>query len=71
MNLKDFLEKHSIINMSQLAKEMWPENNNPRIKLYNKLNEKKAGSGIQRVTEDDIKEAKRVLNKLAEDIKKL
>lgn len=71
MNLKDFLEKNSVINMSQLANEMWPENKNARVKLYNKLQEKKSGSGIQRITEDDIKEAKRVLNKLADDIKKL
>lgn len=71
MNLKYFLEKNSIINMSQLANEMWPENKNARVKLYNKLQEKKSGSGIQRITEDDIKEAKRVLNKLADDIKKL
>lgn len=71
MNLKDFLEKNKIINMSQLANEMWPDNKNARIKLFNKIHEKKAGSGIQRITDEDLKEAKKVLDKLANDIKKL
>lgn len=71
MNLKDFLDKNPLINMSQLANEMWPGNKNARIKLYNKLNEKKAGTGIQRITDDDIEKAKEILGKLSKEIKKL
>ncbi|ASK29697.1 hypothetical protein CEY12_06085 [Chryseobacterium sp. T16E-39] len=71
MSLKDFLDNNPIINMSQLSNEMWPDNKNARIKLYNKLNEKISGSGTQRITDKDLEDAKRVLNKLADEIKKL
>ncbi|MCL1671741.1 hypothetical protein [Elizabethkingia ursingii] len=71
MDLKEFLEDNPIINMSQLAKEMWPTNKSARIKLFNKLHEKEAGSGKQRITEKDMEDAKTVLKKLSDDINKL
>lgn len=60
-----------MINTAQLAKEMWPENKSARSKLSNKLNENIVGSGRQRITEKDIEEAKKALDKLADNIKKL
>lgn len=71
MDLKKFLEDNPIINTAQLAKEMWPENKSSRSKLSNKLNENIVGSGKQRITDKDLEDAKRVLDKLAENIKKL
>lgn len=68
MDLKTFLEKNNIINKAELASLMWPENKNGRIKLHNKLNEIKAGSGTQRLTEKDLALAKEVLKKLCENI---
>lgn len=68
MNLKSLLDNNPLINMSQLANEMWPDNKNARIKLFNKLNEKKSGTGIQRITENDNKAALEVLNKLSDQI---
>jgi len=70
MDLKKFLEENPIINTAQLAKEMWPDNKSARSKLTNKLNENIVGTGRQRITEKDIEEAKRVLDKLVENIKK-
>ena len=71
MDLKKFLENNPIINTSQLAKEMWPDNKSARSKLSNKLNENVVGTGKQRITEKDFEDAKRVLNTLADEIKKL
>lgn len=71
MDLKEFLDKHPIIDKAQLAKLMWPENKSARSKLTNKLNENVVGTGKQRVTEKDFELAKEVLNKLSDEIKKL
>lgn len=71
MDLKEFLDNNPIIDKAQLAKAMWPNNKSPRSKLNNKLKEVVSGSGKQRVTEKDVEDAKAVLNKLCEEIKKL
>lgn len=71
MNLKQFLEENPIINSSQLANQMWPDNKSARSKLTNKLNENIAGTGKQRITEDDEKKAIDVLKKLAKAIESL
>lgn len=71
MTLKDFLEENPIVDKSQLAKLMWPENKSARSKLSNKLNENIVGTGKQRITEKDFENAKAVLKQLAEDILKL
>lgn len=68
MKLKQFLEANPIIDKSQLAKLMWPENKSARSKLNNKLNENIAGNGKQRITEKDTAQAKKVLKELAERI---
>lgn len=68
MDLKQFLEENPIINLSKLADKMWPENKSSRSKLTNKLNENTVGNGKQRITENDLINAKKVLKKLADDI---
>lgn len=71
MNLKEFLEKYSLINKADLAAQMWPDNKSARSKLTNKLNENVVGSGKQRITEKDFDLAKKVLKAMAQDIDKL
>lgn len=71
MNLKEFLEKHTIINKADLAASMWPDVKNARIKLHNKINEVTAGTGKQRITEKDLDLAKKHLKVMAADIDKI
>lgn len=68
MNLKEFLEKHSLINKADLAAQMWPDNKSARSKMSNKLNENMVGTGKQRITEADLVLAKKVLKEMAKDI---
>lgn len=69
MNLKEFLEENKIIKESSLAALMWPDKNHAAKVFSNKINEQKAGSGKQRITEDDELRAKLVLLEFAERIK--
>lgn len=68
MNLKEFLEKNKVIKESALAVLMWPEKNNQAKVFSNKINEKVAGSGKQRITDQDEHDAKKALRGLAERI---
>ena len=68
MNLKEFLEKHSLINKADLASQMWPDLKSAKIKLHNKINEVTAGTGKQRITEADLALAKEVLKEMTKDI---
>lgn len=70
MNLKQFLEENKIIKESALALLMWPDKKHAAKVFSNKINEKIAGSGKQRITEDDETRAKKVLLEVAEKIKK-
>lgn len=65
MDLKTFLDENPIITKAELARLMWPDNKNARIKLGNKLAGTQNKSGVQRVTEDDESIAKRELRCLA------
>lgn len=69
MKLKEFLQQNPIIDKSNLARLMWPENKSANSKLHNKLNENTSGNGKQRMTEKDNERAKEVLFKLVEQIK--
>lgn len=69
MTVKELLEKHPLLTHSELARLMYPENKYARSRLSNKLNEKIAGSGAQRITEKDIEIVKEVLGKHADDLK--
>lgn len=69
MNLKEFLEQNKVIKESALAVLMWPDKNNQAKVFSNKINEKTAGSGKQRITEDDEARAKVVLLEVADKIK--
>ena len=71
MNLKEFLEKHTIINKAGLAASMWPNVKTSSIKLHNKINEVTAGTGKQRITEKDLDLAKKHLKAMAADIDKI
>lgn len=71
MHLKEFLEKHSLINKADLASQMWPNNKSARSKLTNKLNENMVGTGKQRITEKDLELAKKYLKLMADDIHEL
>ncbi|MDV3749687.1 hypothetical protein CMU21_17805 [Elizabethkingia anophelis] len=69
MTVKELLEKHPLLTHSELARLMYPENKYARSRLSNKLNEKTAGSGSQRITEKDIELIKVILGKHADDLK--
>lgn len=69
MNLKEFLSATKIIKESTLAALMWPDKKHSAKVFSNKINEIKAGSGKQRITEDDEARAKAVLNDIAKQIK--
>jgi hypothetical protein len=69
MNLKEFLEQNKVIKESALAVLMWPEKNNQAKVFSNKINEKVAGSGKQRITDQDEIDAKKALRGLAQRIK--
>lgn len=69
MNLKEFLDGNKVIKESALAVLMWPDKKNQPKVFSNKINEKIAGSGKQRITEDDEARAKVVLLQVAERIK--
>lgn len=69
MDLKQFLDNNPLINQAELARLMWPENlKTARSRLSNKLNNAKAGSGKQRITDDDLKLAREALIKLGANI---
>jgi len=69
MDLKQFLDANPLINQAELARLMWPDNlKTARSRLSNKLNNAKAGSGKQRITDDDLKLAKDALVKLGVNI---
>jgi len=70
MNLKEFLEENKVIKESALAVLMWPDKNNQAKVFSNKINEKVAGSGKQRITEEDELRARAVLLELAARITK-
>jgi hypothetical protein len=70
MNLKEFLDENKVIKESALAELMWPEKKNQAKVFSNKINEKVAGSGKQRITEEDELRAKAALLKLAGRINK-
>lgn len=65
MDLKTFLDENPIITKAELARLIWPDNKNARIKLGNKLAGTQNKSGVQRVTEDDEARAKEVLREVA------
>ncbi|HAE68384.1 MAG TPA: hypothetical protein DCG77_14525 [Sphingobacterium sp.] len=65
MDLKTFLDENPIITKAELARLMWPDSKNARIKLGNKLAGTQNKSGVQRVTEDDEAKAKEVLKEVA------
>lgn len=65
MDLKTFLDENPIITKAELARLMWPDSKNARIKLGNKLAGTQNKSGVQRVTEDDEARAKEVLKEVA------
>lgn len=69
MSLKKFLEDNKIIKESALAALMWPDKKHSAKVFSNKINEVKAGSGKQRITEDDESRAKSVLLELSDRIK--
>lgn len=71
MTLKEFIEKHKMINAAGLAAVMWPDVKNPAGKINQKLKEFKAGTGVQRITERDLKDAIKALKAMAADIDKL
>lgn len=68
MKLKEFLESNPIINNAQLAKLMYPNIKSANTKLANKLAENVSGSGKQRITDKDLKEAISVLDDLCKKI---
>jgi hypothetical protein len=68
MDLKQFLEDNPIITKAELARLMWPDSKNARIKLGNKLAGTQNKSGVQRVTEDDESRAKEVLKEVTSKI---
>jgi len=68
MNLKEFLDQNNVIKESALANLMWPDKKHAAKVFSNKINEKIAGSGKQRITEDDEERAKVVLLEVVEKI---
>ncbi|WP_343321399.1 hypothetical protein [Sphingobacterium multivorum] len=68
MDLKTFLDENPIITKAELARLMWPDSKNARIKLGNKLAGTQNKSGVQRVTEDDEARAKEVLKEVISKI---
>lgn len=66
--LKELLEKYRIINRTELGRMIWPDANNPNIRMSMKVSEKVFGNGKQRFTEDDEKKAKKVLGDICRDI---
>ncbi|WP_183560638.1 hypothetical protein [Mucilaginibacter sp. SP1R1] len=70
MNLKEFLDENKVIKESALSELMWPDKKYTAKVFSNKINEKVAGSGKQRITEDDEAKAKAALLVVAERIKK-
>ncbi|MCT4238502.1 hypothetical protein HZP42_19145 [Elizabethkingia anophelis] len=69
MTVKELLENHPLLTHAELARLMYPENKYARSRLSNKVNEKTAGSGAQRITEKDIELIKGILGKHADDLK--
>lgn len=59
-----------LINSAAFAAKMYPTNkpSSAKIRLHNKLNESIAGSGKQRLTDDDIEKAAEILKELSQDI---
>lgn len=70
MTLKDFLDDNPIINKTQFANEMWPDNKSAKTKLSNKLAENIVGSGKQRITDNDTYLVIEVLDNLIKNIEK-
>jgi len=70
MNLKEFLEENKVIKESALANLMWPDKKHAAKVFSNKINEKIAGSGKQRLIEADEARAKEVLIELSDRIKR-
>lgn len=68
MSLKKFLDDNKIIKESTLAALMWPDKKHSAKVFSNKINEIKAGSGKQRITEADEERAKVVLKEVAKKI---
>lgn len=71
MTLKEYLEKHPIINKAELARLMWPNVKGSAVRLNNKLKEVVSGNSIQRITERDQAIAKQILKKLGHDAEEL
>jgi hypothetical protein len=62
MKLKEYLEKHKdLINLAELGRRMYQGKSGANVRLINKLNENKSGTGIQRITEKDTQSAKEIL----------
>lgn len=62
MKLKEYLEKHKdLINLAELARRMYQGKVGANVRLINKLNETRSGTGIQRITEKDTQAAKEIL----------
>lgn len=69
MDLKQFLKDNPLISQTDLAHAMYPDTpKSAKSKLSNKLNNAKAGTGKQRITEDDQKKAIEVLDQLGINI---
>ena len=70
MDLKQFLKENAIINQSELAKQMWPDNKSAKTKLSNKLreNSRAGGVGTFKLLPADEDAAKQALYKVAKDI---
>jgi len=72
MDLKQFLKDNPLISQTDLAHAMYPLTpKSAKSKLSNKLNNAKAGSGKQRITEEDERLAIVALKKLGVNINDL
>lgn len=74
MDMKEFLKKNPIINLTQLAIKMWgvPADDKGKIKTERtRLDQKINNINRQNMREEDYKEVFRVLDELNEDLKKL
>jgi len=65
MTAKEYLQTHKAVNLTYIAKLMWPKSEKPNIYLHMKL------SGVRKWTEQNEKDALKHLHDLGIELSKL